>query len=75
MLIVADNARDAAQVRPLLPGSPGCLALVTSRDQLAGLAAADGAHLLTLDVLTGPEARQLLDRRLGPDRVAAEPAR
>jgi DNA-binding SARP family transcriptional activator/tetratricopeptide (TPR) repeat protein len=74
MLIVVDNARDAAQVRPLLPASPGCLALVTSRSQLAGLAAADGAYLLTLDVLTGPEAGQLLERRLGPGRVAAEPA-
>jgi DNA-binding SARP family transcriptional activator/tetratricopeptide (TPR) repeat protein len=74
MLIVLDNARDAAQVRPLLPASPGCLALVTSRNQLAGLAAADGARLLTLDVLTEEEARQLLERRLGPGRVAADPA-
>jgi DNA-binding SARP family transcriptional activator/DNA-binding XRE family transcriptional regulator len=74
MLVVVDNARDAAQVRPLLPGSPGCQALVTSRDQLTGLAAAEGAHLLTLDVLTEAEAGEMLARRLGSERVAAEPA-
>ncbi len=74
MLIVLDNARDDAQVRPLLPASLGCMALVTSRSQLAGLAATDGAHLLTLDVLTRAEARDMLARRLGPERVAAEPA-
>jgi DNA-binding SARP family transcriptional activator len=74
MLIVLDNARDPAQVRPLLPGAPGCLVLVTSRNQLAGLAAADGAHLLTLDVLTEPEARAVLAGRLSPARVGAEQA-
>lgn len=74
MLIVLDNARDGAQVRPLLPGSRACLALVTSRSQLTGLAATDGAHLLTLDVLTSVEARELLTRRLGPERVTSEPA-
>jgi tetratricopeptide (TPR) repeat protein/transcriptional regulator with XRE-family HTH domain len=74
VLIVLDNARDAAQVRPLLPGSPGCLVLITSRDQLTGLAAADDAHLLTLDVLTEEEAREMLESRLGQGRVAAEPA-
>ena len=74
MLILLDNARDAAQVRPLLPGSAGCLVLVTSRSQLTGLAAADGARLLTVDVLTDAEARTLLSRRLGAGRVAAEPA-
>jgi DNA-binding SARP family transcriptional activator len=74
ILIVLDNARDPAQVRPLLPGSPGCLVLVTSRSQLTGLAAADGARLLTLDVLTEPEAREMLALRLAPGRVAAEPA-
>jgi hypothetical protein len=74
MLIVLDNARDPAQVRPLLPGSPGCLVLVTSRNQLTGLAAADGAQLLTLGVLTADEAQELLARRLGLERVVGEPA-
>ena len=73
VLIVLDNARDADQVRPLLPGSPGCLVLVTSRDQLAGLVAADGAHPLTVDLLTETDARLLLARRLGASRVSAEP--
>jgi len=73
MLIVLDNARDAEQVRPLLPGSPGCLVVVTSRAQLAGLVATDGAHPLTLDLLTPAEAHDLLAHRLGADRLAAEP--
>jgi len=74
MLIVLDNARDEQQVRPLLPASPGSLVLVTSRSQLSGLAAADGARLLSLDVLTHGEAVQLLAARLGTARAAAEPA-
>jgi DNA-binding SARP family transcriptional activator len=73
MLVVLDNARDPAQVRPLLPGSPGCLVLVTSRSQLTGLAARDGARSLTLDLLTPREARDLLARRLGAGRTAEEP--
>jgi tetratricopeptide (TPR) repeat protein len=73
VLVVLDNARDTAQVRPLLPGAPGCLVLVTSRNQLSGLVAADGAHPITLDLLTLDEAGQLLAHRLGPDRTAAEP--
>src|SRR6266516_1472265 len=73
ILVLLDNARSAEQVRPLLPGSPGCLAIVTSRDQLAGLIATDGARLLALDLLTVTDARELLARRLGADRVAAEP--
>jgi DNA-binding SARP family transcriptional activator/DNA-binding XRE family transcriptional regulator len=74
MLIVLDNAQDAEQVRLLLPGSPGCLVLVTSRNRLTGLAAAEGAHLLPLDVLTDREARDLLTRSLGAGRAMAEPA-
>jgi DNA-binding SARP family transcriptional activator/tetratricopeptide (TPR) repeat protein len=73
MLIVLDNARDEQQVRPLLPASPGTLVIVTSRSQLAGLAAAEGARLLTLDVLTGAESTQLLIARIGADRADAEP--
>jgi tetratricopeptide (TPR) repeat protein/transcriptional regulator with XRE-family HTH domain len=69
MLIVLDNARDAAQVRPLLPGGSGCVVLVTSRIELTGLAAADGAHLLTLDVLNEEDARELLGSRLGEARI------
>ncbi|HEU4422625.1 MAG TPA: BTAD domain-containing putative transcriptional regulator, partial [Pilimelia sp.] len=73
MLIVLDNARDAEQVRPLLPGTPGCLVLTTSRNQLTGLIASEGAAPVTLDLLTATEAGDLLARRLGPERVSADP--
>ena len=73
VLLLLDNARDADQVRPILPGSPGCLVLVTSRSQLTGLVVADGARLLPLGVLDGGEAASLLVGRLGPARVGAEP--
>jgi DNA-binding SARP family transcriptional activator/tetratricopeptide (TPR) repeat protein len=73
MLVLLDNARNAGQVRPLLPGGSGCLVLVTSRGELAGLAAAEGAHLLTLDLLTDAEARELLAARLGAVRLSAAP--
>ncbi len=72
MLIVLDNARDEAQVRPLLPGSASCVVIVTSRHQLAGLAAAEAASPLVLDVLAPAEARQLLASRLGAERAAGE---
>ncbi|MEV6493729.1 BTAD domain-containing putative transcriptional regulator, partial [Actinoplanes sp. NPDC051633] len=73
MLVVLDNARDADQVRPLLPASPGCMAVVTSRAQLTGLIATAGAHLITLGLLSLDEARQMLAGRLGEHRLAAEP--
>ncbi|MGO9080416.1 MAG: AfsR/SARP family transcriptional regulator [Streptosporangiaceae bacterium] len=74
MLVLLDNARDINQVRPLLPASPGCLVIVTSRSQLTGLVATEGACPLTLDVLTDAEARELLARRLGRQWVASDPA-
>jgi len=73
MLILLDNARDADQVRPLLPGEPGSVVIVTSRNQLNGLIAAHAAHPVVLDLLTVDEARTLLARRLGASRIAAEP--
>jgi DNA-binding SARP family transcriptional activator/tetratricopeptide (TPR) repeat protein len=72
VLVLLDNARDAGQVAPLLPGGPGCLAIVTSRNQLPGLVAT-GARPVVLNLLDRGEAVELLARRLGHDRVAAEP--
>ncbi|MEU9761040.1 BTAD domain-containing putative transcriptional regulator [Streptomyces sp. NPDC047985] len=69
ILILLDNAHDAAQIRPLLPGTPGCAALVTSRVRLVDLA---GAHLVDLDVMAPEEALQLFTRIVGEDRVDAE---
>ncbi|GAA2213860.1 BTAD domain-containing putative transcriptional regulator [Nonomuraea monospora] len=71
-LIVLDDARDAEQVRPLLPGSSGCLVLTTSRTGLFGLIA-EGAHPLAIDPLPADEARELLARRLGADLAASSP--
>jgi tetratricopeptide (TPR) repeat protein/transcriptional regulator with XRE-family HTH domain len=72
VLLLLDNARDAGQVRPLLPGTPGCAVLVTSRDALAGLVARDGARRVGLDLLPEPEAIALLGALIGP-RAEAEP--
>jgi DNA-binding SARP family transcriptional activator/tetratricopeptide (TPR) repeat protein len=72
MLIVLDNAHDPEQVRPLLPGEPGCLVVVTSRDTLAGLVARNGADRLLLDVLPLADALALLRGLIGV-RVDAEP--
>jgi DNA-binding SARP family transcriptional activator len=73
ILLVLDNARDADQVRPLLPGGPGCLVVVTSRRRLTSLVATDGAQAFAVDTLLPDQARELLARRLGPARLAAEP--
>jgi DNA-binding SARP family transcriptional activator/tetratricopeptide (TPR) repeat protein len=68
-LILLDNARDEAQVRPLLPGHPGSLVLVTSRKRLKGL---DDAHSISLDLLPHADAAVLLRAVAGPGRVAAD---
>ncbi|NED02172.1 tetratricopeptide repeat protein [Streptomyces sp. SID6648] len=69
VLILLDNAHDAAQIRPLLPGTPGCAALVTSRVRMVDLA---GAHLVDLDVMSPEEALQLFTRIVGAERVGSE---
>ncbi|WP_422736369.1 BTAD domain-containing putative transcriptional regulator [Micromonospora sp. WMMD729] len=74
LLVVLDNARDADQVRPLLPGSPDCLVVVTSRDQLVPLVVTESAQPVVLDLLSPDEARDMLVRRLGARPVAEEPA-
>ncbi len=73
MLVVLDNALDAEQVRPLLPASPGCLALVTSRESLTGLVATEGARPIGLDVLSTVDAQDLLRKRLGQARIDRDP--
>lgn len=69
VLVLLDNARDAAQIRPLLPGTPGCAALVTSRVRMVDLA---GAHLVDLDVMSPEEALQLFTKIVGEERVTSE---
>ncbi|NUT38235.1 MAG: tetratricopeptide repeat protein [Hamadaea sp.] len=73
VLVLLDNAADAAQVLPVLPATAGCLTVVTGRRLLPGLVTR-GAHPLVLDVLARDGARDLLAARLGADRVSAEPA-
>ncbi|HET6212869.1 MAG TPA: tetratricopeptide repeat protein [Micromonosporaceae bacterium] len=74
LLLVLDNANSPEQVRPLLPGAPGCLVVITSRDDLAGLVARDGAVRLRLDLLTQRESVALLRRLLGRQGIEAGPA-
>jgi DNA-binding SARP family transcriptional activator/tetratricopeptide (TPR) repeat protein len=74
LLVILDNARDAEQVRPLLPGSPGSLVVVTSRSQLHGLIATDGARPVALELLRSEESRLLLAHRIDAQRLAAAPA-
>ncbi|MFI7707266.1 BTAD domain-containing putative transcriptional regulator [Nonomuraea sp. NPDC049480] len=69
ILVLLDNARDAEQVSPLLPGSPGCAAIVTSRVKLADL---PSAKLIDLDVMEPGESLSLFAAVAGPERVAAE---
>lgn len=71
-LIVLDNARDAEQVRPLLPANGACRTIVTSRDQLEDLVLDEGAHAIDIDVLDGEAARTLLTALLSPERLRAD---
>jgi transcriptional regulator with XRE-family HTH domain len=73
-LIILDNARDAAQIRPLLPGSPSCRVIVTSRNQLPSLTAIEAARPLTVPALTDADSWQLLANRLGSASIAGQPA-
>jgi transcriptional regulator with XRE-family HTH domain len=69
VLIVLDNAATEDQIRPILPGAPGCGVLITSRTRLAGL---DGAKLIGLDVFPASQAIQLLARIAGPERISSQ---
>jgi DNA-binding SARP family transcriptional activator len=69
ILILLDNARDAAQIRPLLPGTADCATLITSRHRMVDLA---GAHLVDLDVMSPEEALTLFTKIVGQERVSAE---
>jgi len=72
MLVLLDNARDAEQVRPLLPASPQCKVLITSRSRLSGLAVREGVQRISLDILSLRDAVRLLRRTIG-ERATAEP--
>jgi tetratricopeptide (TPR) repeat protein len=72
MLVLLDNAVSVDQVRPLLPGTPGCAVLITSRDSLVGLVARHGARRIDLDLLPLPDAVGLLAQLIG-DRADADP--
>ncbi len=74
MLVILDNAANAQQVHPLLPGSTSCFVVITSRNRLRSLAARAGARPMALDVLTPAEAAALLAWTIGGDRVTAEAA-
>jgi hypothetical protein len=73
VLVILDNASTAEQVRPLLPGSPSCLVVVTSRSRLPSLTARNGARQVSLDPLSAVEAINLLRGVVGAGRVDAEP--
>ncbi|MFE1873650.1 BTAD domain-containing putative transcriptional regulator [Streptomyces sp. NPDC059496] len=71
MLLLFDNAVDAAQIRPLLPASPGSLALITSRGRLLDL---DGVEWVSIGMMEPEDSTSLMAETLGTTRVAAEPA-
>lgn len=73
LLLLLDDVADPEQVRPLLPGDPGCLVVVTSRDRLDGLVAINGARRVPLEVFERRAALKLLADGVGDDRLAAEP--
>jgi tetratricopeptide (TPR) repeat protein len=73
MLVLLDNARDAEQIRPLLPAAPGCVVLITSRSSLTPLLVIEDAALITLDLMSLGEAAEMLAHRVGPARARAEP--
>jgi DNA-binding SARP family transcriptional activator/Tfp pilus assembly protein PilF len=73
LLVVLDNAGSEGQVRPLLPASPGCMIIITSRNQLTGMVAAEGAHPVPLEVLADNEAIDLLRQRLRRDAIDGAP--
>lgn len=73
VLVVLDNALDADQVRPLLPGTSCSVVVITSRNQLSGLVTVEGAHPLPVTVPSRAEARNLLAQRLGNARIDSEP--
>lgn len=72
MLVVLDNAANTEQVRPLLPGTVGCLALITSRSRLSGLTVGEGAVRLPIDPLAPDQALNLLREIIGNARIDAE---
>jgi DNA-binding SARP family transcriptional activator len=74
MLVLLDNARDAEQVRPLLPGHEGCLVIVTSRNQLSSLVVHEGAVPVRLDRMDDEQARELLTQRVGAGRLGSDEA-
>jgi tetratricopeptide (TPR) repeat protein len=74
MLVLLDNADSPAQIRPLLPGTPSCLVVVTSRNRLSGLVVSNGAHRISLDILSRQESVTLIERIVGSDRVDHEPS-
>jgi len=74
IMVVIDNVRDSQHARPLLPGTPGSAAIVTSRDALTGLIVQQGALPIALDLLSRVEAQIMLEQRIGAERVAVEPA-